>query len=79
MTPALPATPPLSEAEARGFSLACACMARLGLALAKQPSVAGPVSDVVRDLRAQGTVLMASAAAMERQMGRGALPRPPGR
>lgn len=76
MTPALPAIPPLSDAEAQGFSLACACMARLGLALAKQPSVAGPLSDVMRDMRGQGLVLMASAAALERQIGQGALRRP---
>lgn len=65
----------LTPDERRGFSMACAAMAKMGQLLASQPSVAGPVSDVVRDTRERGAVMFATACAFERRYGLGALRR----
>ena len=76
----LPYDRDLTPDERRGFSMACAAMAKMGQILARQPSVHGPVSDVIRDMRAQGLTLVACAAAFDRQLGMGAQRRPaPGR
>lgn len=72
----LPLDRDLTPEERRGFSMACAAIAQFGRLLARQPSVAGPVSDVVRDARAQGLTLVATAAAFDRQLGMGAMERP---
>jgi hypothetical protein len=72
----LPYDRDLTPDERRGFSMACAAMARMGQLLASQPSVGGPVSDVIRDTRERGTVMFATACAFERRFGMGALRRP---
>lgn len=67
---------PMTEDERRGFSMACACIARMGRLLAAEPSVAGPMTDVMRDARAQGRMLIAVSTAFDRQLGAAALARP---
>ena len=77
MTP-LPFDRDLTIEERRGFSMACAAMARMGQVLASQPTVAGPMSDAMRDSRERGRVLFATAAAFERRYGVSAVLRPDG-
>lgn len=72
MTP-LPFDRDLTPEERAGFSMACAAMAKMGQLLARQPSVAGPVSDAIRDSRDRGAVMFATACAFERRFGLSAL------
>jgi hypothetical protein len=72
----LPLDRDMTDDERRGFSMACASIAQFGALLAREPTVAGPVADVIRDSRAQARVMVATAIAFDRQLGQGALRRP---
>lgn len=80
----LPFDRPLNADEQRGFSIACACLATWGRQMAAAPSLApdGSLADALSSPRAQGMMLVATATALERTLGQGALRRPrplPGR
>lgn len=60
----------LSDDEARGFRMACACFSTWGYQLAATPRLAGPkaTEDLRQRFAAHGRVVMAMASAMDRQI-----------
>jgi hypothetical protein len=66
----------LTPDEARGFRMACACLATWGWQLAAEPSVAGSAAqdDVRSRFRKHGRVVAAMAAALDRQIGQATTP-----
>lgn len=74
----LPFDRDLTPDEARGFSMACACMATMGRQMAAAPSVApdGSLVDALQSARAHGLAIVAVASALERTIGQGLLRRP---
>lgn len=62
----------MSPEEARGFRMACACFSTWGYQLAASPRLAGPKAseDVRQRFAAHGRFLMATAAALDRQITR---------
>lgn len=77
MTP-LPFGRDLTPEEARGFSIACACMATMGRQMASAPSVApdGSMVDALQSARAHGMAIVAVASALDRTIGQGLMRRP---
>ena len=74
----LPHDRPMTADEARGFSIACACMVTMGRQMANAPSTApdGSLVDALQSARAHGLAMVAVATALERTLGQGALRRP---
>ena len=66
----------LSPEEQRGFRMACACFATWGYQLVGQPRLAGakPTEEMRQRFAAHGRFLMATAAALDRQIGRAVPP-----
>ncbi|GAB1361789.1 hypothetical protein MASR1M32_10250 [Rhodobacter sp.] len=76
----LPLDRDLTPEERRGFSMACAAIAQFGGLMGREPIVAGPASEALRETRRQGRFVATIAIAFDRQLGMGALERPgPGR
>lgn len=74
----LPFDRDLTPDEARGFAMACACMATMGRQMAQAPSLApdGSLVDALQSARAHGMAIVAVASALERTIGQGLLRRP---
>jgi hypothetical protein len=74
----LPFDRQLTPDEQRGFSIACACLVTWGRQMAAAPSLApdGSLADALGSAQVQGMMLVATATALERTLGQGALRRP---